>query len=313
MEKCLILGGNGFIGKELTLSLLSLGFKVKVLSTRSWIDINPSFPKSTYENLEWVRGDFADSALVYEIVKEVTYVFHLISTTLPSSSNINPSFDVISNVSSTIKLLDACVANDVKGVIFASSGGTIYGIPRCLPISEDHPKQPISSYGIQKLIIEHYLYLYNHLYSLKSISLRISNPFGPGQDIKRGQGLITTFLIRIMSSTPIEIWGDGSVIRDYIYIDDVVSAFVASLDRLDSFYALNIGTGVGYSILNVVKAIERTINKTAEIKFKDSRKFDVPENVLNIKKALEILNWSPQLSLEDGIFKLVESLRYEGK
>jgi UDP-glucose 4-epimerase len=305
---CLILGGNGFIGRYLSRSLLDRHFIVRVISTKKMpADFNENYKNS---NIEWITGNFCDEKLLTEAVKGVSYVFHLISTTLPSSSNLDPHFDVISNVASTINLLKACVEGKVDRIIFSSSGGTVYGIPKYLPIDELHPQHPISSYGIQKLAIERYLYLFSHLYGLKSTVLRISNPFGFGQDIRRMQGLIMTFLSKMMDGESIEIWGDGSIVRDYIYIDDVIDSFIAVLESHNEFDVYNIGSGIGSSILEVIQKIETVVGSKAKIQFKESRSVDVPANVLDIAHSQKELHWSPRVSLVKGIEKTVEKLTF---
>jgi UDP-glucose 4-epimerase len=307
-KKCLILGGNGFIGQYLSKALLAKGFTIRVLSTKKQGEIFNSSLKNL--NIEWVTGNFSDEKLIDEATEGVSYVFHLISTTLPSSSNLDPHFDILSNVGSTVNILKSCVLNKVDKVIFSSSGGTVYGIPKYLPIDELHPQYPISSYGIQKLAIERYLYLYNHLHGLKSSVLRISNPFGLGQDISRGQGLVTTFLARIMNGKEIEIWGDGSVVRDYIYVDDVIDSFIAVLENHNEFDIYNIGSGVGSSILEVIQKIETVVGSRAKIQFKESRSADVPANVLDITHSQKELCWHPKVSLIKGIEKTVEKLTF---
>jgi UDP-glucose 4-epimerase len=305
LKICLILGGNGFLGRHLSKVLLERGYIVRILSTKQ---PSTEFIKISDENLntEWITGDFCDEKLMIEATKGVSYVFHLISTTLPSSSNLDPYFDVVSNVASTINLLKICVLNKVDRVIFSSSGGTVYGIPRYLPIDESHPQHPISSYGIQKLAIEKYLYLYNHLHGLNSSILRISNPFGLGQNINRGQGLIATFLSKMKRREDIEIWGDGSIIRDYIYIDDVIDSFIAVLENSNKFDIYNIGSGEGTSIIEIVKQIETVLGIEAKINFKESRSLDVPANILDITHSLNELKWFPKVSLIEGI-KIMEA------
>lgn len=161
-----------------------------------------------------MEGDLGNHGLIREALEGIDVVFHLASTTLPKTSNDDPGYDVRSNVVDTIQLLEACVDAGVRKVIFASSGGTVYGVPERLPIKEDHPTNPISSYGIVKLTIEKYLGLFHYLYGLDYAALRISNPYGPYQDPAGQQGAISVFLHRILSGQPIAIWGDGEIVRE---------------------------------------------------------------------------------------------------
>jgi UDP-glucose 4-epimerase len=322
-RRCLVLGGTGFLGSHLCSTLLRHGYLVRVLTRHSekgaWENIvkvhnsqfsNASFRCNTGKNtpfnllrksFECIIGDFSDRNIIFDAIKNVDYVFHLISTTIPASSNKNPVFDIESNIVSTLNLLEACQKNNVSKVIYYSSGGTIYGIPNYFPINELHPTNPISSYGIHKLAVEKYMQLFNYLYDIKAIILRISNPYGVGQSLFKGQGLIATCLHKVIKNEEIEIWGDGSVVRDYIYVDDVMSANLRALDLSIRFGIYNIGSGEGRSVNEVIKTIENTIGTKARVKYQELRRVDVPINILNIQHAKHSLGWEPEISFEDGI------------
>lgn len=301
--RVLIIGGNGFIGSHLTDFLVSQGQSVRVYNRSRNL-----YQTQLHKDVEYIYGDFADQSLLKSALKDVEVVYHLISTTLPSTSNNNPVVDVASNVIDTIKLLENCVNASVKKVIFSSSGGTIYGYPHKLPIDENAPTNPICSYGITKLSIEKYLYLFNYLYGLDYTILRISNPYGPRQNPTGKIGAVTIFLNQILKKKPIQIWGDGEIVRDYIYILDVVQALynVQNPDLTENLF--NIGSGQGFSLNQLLAKIHQVIQRDFDVQYIEGRKVDIPINVLDITKAKAVFQWQPNVSLELGIQKTWEWL-----
>ena len=238
--KSLVLGGAGFIGSHLAEALLKEGHKVTIFDK---IGIKTDNIKSIIDDVELIEGDFLDEHFLEELPKGMDYVFHLVSTTLPATSNLNPVYDVQSNLAPSVKLIEQCVAHKIKKFFFISSGGTIYGIPEKTPIPENHPKNPINSYAITKLGVEKFLHLYHHLHGLDYTVLRLSNPYGPRQPFDKGQGVIAVFIHSILSGRPLEVWGDGSQLRDYLYIDDAVKAFITVLKKETPHRIYNFGSG----------------------------------------------------------------------
>jgi len=192
-----------------------------------------------------------------------------------------------------------CKAN-VKKIIFPSSGGTVYGYPEPSSINEEHKTNPICSYGICKLMIEKYLYMFNNLYGLDYQILRISNPYGPYHNAL-SQGVINVFLSKIIKGETIEIWGDGSICRDYIYIDDVIDILEMMANKDIDAKILNIGSGEGTSLNNLIKIMKSITGANFNVEYKEGRKVDVPVNILDISKACKLLDWKPKISLEEGI------------
>jgi UDP-glucose 4-epimerase len=237
------------------------------------------------ECLEWITGDFQNVSDLRRAIDGVDAVLHLVSTTLPKGSNEDPVYDVNTNVISTIQMLNTMVKTEVKRLIFISSGGTVYGVPHAIPIPEDHPTNPGVSYGITKLMIEKYLYLYNRLHGLEPIILRAANPYGERQRAGAGQGAVAAFIRRALAGEPIEIWGDGSVARDYIYISDVARAFALALQYRGTKMIFNISSGVGTSLTDLVGAIETIIEKPLQVRHLPARSFDVPISVLDSSLA----------------------------
>jgi UDP-glucose 4-epimerase len=181
-----------------------------------------------------------------------------------------------------------------------SSGGTVYGSPRAVPVDESHPNDPICSYGISKLAIEKYLFLYQQLYGLNYIALRAANPYGPGQNPYSGQGVIANFVHRMLSKQSIEIWGNGDIVRDYFHVRDL-----ASLTKLALFSTetgvFNAGSGVGVSINQLIKILGSIIKYQTEIVYKEQRILDVPAIVLDCAAAKRKFGWQAGTSLQDGI------------
>lgn len=300
---CLVLGGKGFIGSHVVQRLLALGYRVRVLD-------RPGSPIAAISDLEdrveFIDGEFSDSETVRMALKGCQYCFHLISTTGPKSSNDDPAFDVDSNIIGTIKLLDIARQERISKVIFVSSGGTVYGSPKYTPIDEAHPTDPSCSYGITKLAIEKYLHLYRTLYGLDYVVLRISNPFGEWQRTHAAQGAIAVFLGRALRDEPVEIWGDGSVVRDYVYIGDVIDAIIAAMTYRGEERVMNVGSGVPTSLLQVLDSIDAVTGKRIERCFMPGRGFDVPVSVLSIKRAKRELGWSPKTSFQDGLTRMLD-------
>jgi UDP-glucose 4-epimerase len=226
----------------------------------------------------------------------------MVSTTLPHSSNLDPVFDLESNVIRSVKLLDMAVKHQVKKIIFTSSGGTVYGKPTQVPIAESHPTEPTCSYGISKLAIEKYLALYKQLHGLDYTVLRIANPFGERQRLDGQQGAIAVFMGKVLRSETVEIWGDGSVVRDYIHISDVVRALLLAMSNTSIAHGVfNIGSGQGYSLNEVLSAIEQVTRKKVLRRFLVGRTFDVPVSVLDIAYAGTHLGWQPQTTFLQGL------------
>jgi UDP-glucose 4-epimerase len=223
---------------------------------------------------------------------------------LPSTSNKDPGYDITSNVVTTIGMLKECVRSDVARVVFISSGGTIYGVPNRIPVDENKSTDPLCSYGISKLAIEKYLALFNHLYGLNYVILRPSNPYGRYQNPQAIQGVISVFCNKMIKNEVVNIWGDGSVIRDYIYIDDLVEALVLAGESESALSEIfNIASGVGLSLNALIGRIEKVLGKKAKIERSYSRSLDVPEIVLDVAKAKRIINWQPKIDITSGLKK----------
>ncbi|PYR34561.1 MAG: NAD-dependent epimerase [Acidobacteria bacterium] len=296
--KIAILGGGGFIGSAIADRLLRDRHAIRIFERPR---VEPYRRFADHERVEWLTGDFMSAQDVNLSIEGVDVVIHLVSTTLPGSSNHDMVYDVKTNLVATLQLLDAMVARGVRKIVFISSGGTVYGKSRYLPIDESHPTDPLVSYGITKLAIEKYLLLSQHLHGNKVVILRVANPFGQRQRVETGQGAVAAFLGKAMRGEPVEIWGDGSVMRDYIYVRDVAEAFARAVEYEGEQSVFNISTGVGTSLNELADRVERVLGRQVLRHYRPGRSFDVMQNVLDNSRARQELRWEPLVGLDEGL------------
>jgi UDP-glucose 4-epimerase len=306
--KIVILGGGGFVGSTISDHLLAEGHSLRIFE-RPRVQAYRKFTDK--EDVEWITGDLSSMHDVSDAVHGVDAVLHMVSTTLPKNSNDDPIFDVQSNIVGSLHVLDAMVANGVGKIVFISSGGTVYGNPLYLPVDEKHPTNPVVSYGITKLAIEKYLHVYERLHGISAITLRVSNPYGERQRIETAQGAVGVFLHHALKRMPIDIWGDGSVARDYIHVSDVAAAFSCALRYSGSHRVFNVGSGVGTSLNELIGKIENLLGHQIERHYLPARPFDVPINVLCNNLARNELSWRPLVPMEDGIARTAGWMKNE--
>ena len=281
-KRCLVLGGGGFIGRHIVEALQRSGAQVRVFGRG--LDI---FEDS---DVEIVTGDFGDTARLKVAIQNIDVVFHLINTTSPATAESNPMFDITTNLVGTVALLSLCKDAGIERVIFASSGGTVYGAVDEFPIREDVLPNPISSYGITKLSLERYLSLYNYSHGMKNIVLRVANPYGPFQTGAKAQGVIGTFMRAALYGEPVKIIGIDSI-RDYIYVGDVASAFVAAAEYRGTGHLFNVGTGIGRALRDVVRDVQAVTGIALNSDVLPARRFDVARSVLDVTAARTELHW----------------------
>ena len=306
MGPCLVLGGAGFIGPHLAEALAQQGRRVRIFD-RPHLDRLPLFASG--RGYEIFTGDFLNPQALAPALEGVELVFHLVSTTLPQNSNDHPVYDVESNVLGTLRLMELCRERGVRKVVFVSSGGTVYGVPRATPISEDHPTDPISSYGIHKLMVEKYLALAHRLHGLDYRVVRPANLYGPRQRLDTAQGAVAVFLDQALRDQPIKIWGDGSVVRDYVYVADAVDAMLKAASFEGTPRIFNIGSGKGTSLNELVAAIGQLLGRRVRVEYASARAVDVPANVLVASLAARHLGWRASTALGDGLRRTCEWLR----
>lgn len=293
-----IFGGGGFIGSAIVDRLLKGGHEIKVFE-RPRVQPFRSFAEN--EHVEWIAGDLMSAHDVESFVDGLDVVMHLVSTTLPKSSNDDPIYDVQTNLIASLQILNAMRASQVKKIIFISSGGTVYGTPSYLPIDEAHPTEPLVSYGITKLAIEKYLLLYQRHYDIKATILRVSNPYGARQRVETAQGAVGVFLHRAILGQALDVWGDGSVTRDYIHVGDVAEAFFSALNYDGQESVFNISFGSGTSLNELIDSIEKVHGRMIERRYFPGRAFDVPCSILDNSLARRELGWQPTVDLLSGI------------
>lgn len=292
--KTLVLGGNGFIGSHVVDRLLAEGHSVRVF------DRQPERYRQPLTGVDYRMASFDDTPALAEALEGIDVVYHLISTTVPSTSNKDPVFDVESNLIGTIRLLDLMKISGVSRIVYLSSGGTVYGVPEVSPISETHSLKPICSYGVIKVAIENYLLMYQSQFGFESVILRASNPYGERQGHGGVQGVVGTFLWRIAKGEAIQVWGDGSVVRDFIHVSDLANLCAQCAETgLTGTY--NVGSGEGTSIGDIVDVIGTVSGRDFCLEYKPERGFDVPHVVLDTSAIRARLSWRPEISLCTGI------------
>ncbi|HEM3177747.1 TPA: NAD-dependent epimerase/dehydratase family protein [Streptococcus suis] len=296
----LILGAAGFIGTNLTLELMK-----SKNNNLTLVDKNRDYfqlPKlSEIDNVSIIESSLDNNINFDEIVKNQDVVYHLVSSVVPSTSNQHISQDIEANVLFTSNFLEACVRNSVKKVIFISSGGTVYGKVGKCPLVEETNTAPISSYGVQKVMIEKLLYLYNYMYGLEYKIVRLANPYGPYQRPNGVLGAVTTFTYKAIKGDEITIYGDGSVIRDYIYIDDAIKGIITIANEYSEHNVFNLGSGYGTSIMEILDIIRDELKLNLNLSFKEGRSVDVPINFLDMSRYIESFGEKPHRDLREGI------------
>lgn len=298
----LVTGGTGFIGSHVCDALLARGHRVRVFSRRHE-QFRPPLP-----GVEYYLGDLEDTFYLSEAMTDMQCVVHLVSSTVPSTSNLDPVADISSNLVNTVKMLELMRKAGPSRVIFISSGGTVYGEPTEVPVRESEKLTPMCSYGVVKVAIEHYLGMYQALYGLQPVVLRASNPFGPRQGRVGVQGLIAAFLNRLQSGEPLPVWGDGEVVRDYFYAADMAELCALAVDS-SATGAFNAGSGVGTSVNQIIDLIRKVTGIDPDVCYETNRSFDVSKIYLDINQARNTFNWQPRISLEQGIARHWEWLQ----
>jgi len=303
--RCVILGGGGFLGRHVGKVMATAGYEL-------WcVDMCPPHgPESTPWFKGHVQADYWDVDHWWAECGEPECVVHLASSTVPATASTDPVSDVNQNLIGLLKLLEGLGRQpSAPRLLYASSGGAVYGIPQSVPIDEDHPLIPIGAYGITKVACEHHIRLAETQYGLQTRILRISNPYGEWQRPNGVQGVISVFAHRALMGLPVDVWGDGSVVRDFVYAGDVAQAFVTAAHHQGSARVFNLGGGGGHSVNHIIKTLEQLLGRHVERKTHAARSFDPPINVLDIRRAQEELSWTPRVAFEQGVAKTLEWLR----
>ena len=308
-KKTLILGAAGFIGTNLSLKLLNEN-KSLILFDREDASYQPDIRQEGADVVCW-GGSFEsyDWKAKEDELREVSEAYHLISTTCPTNTNQNVALEMEQNLIATIRFLDICVRAEVPKVIFLSSGGTVYGKEHTGICREEEEAFPITVYGVQKLGIEKMLYLYHDMYGLDYRIIRLANPYGPYQRPNGVQGAVSTFTWRAMHGMPIEVYGDGSVVRDYIYIEDAIEGILRIAESDGKHRLYNLGSGRGTSLLEVIKTIGMVLGYDPQVCFRPGRPVDVPVNVLDISRFRTDIGEFNPMELGEGVSRLTAFYR----
>jgi UDP-glucose 4-epimerase len=285
--------GAGFIGRNLIGQLLTQGLEVSVLDHKRC-------PPELEGIVRWHRGEFTDEALLREALAGSDVAYHLVSSTVPGDDQVGMITELSDNIFATIRFIDSCITVDVPRIVFVSSS-SVYGLQQHTPIPESAATNPISSHGIHKLTIEKYLLLYSFDRDIDVRIIRLSNPFGPGQNLRGRQGFVAIAIGKIIDGAPILLRAGGAPIRDFIFIDDVSRALVRVGVAEKVPAVLNLGTGEGHSLVGVVRCLEELLGRTLATTDGPLRKADIPTSVLDVSLIHRSLGFAPTTSLEDGL------------
>jgi UDP-glucose 4-epimerase len=288
----LVVGAAGFIGRHVTKALAEAGHDVTALDVA---------PPEESPGVRWIQGSVTDEPLLTGLAKAHAQVIYLAGGSLPASANADMAGEVATNLHATVRTAEICARAGVTNFVFASSGGTVYGASNARQLSEQHPTKPLNAYGVSKLASEHYLRIVSVMTGLTIVTLRISNPYGEGQRATKGQGLVAAAMAAAYSQEVLPCWGDGSVVRDFVYRGDVAAAFVAACRYAGPSTTINVGAGSGKSVLEMIAAVELATRRKIKVDFQLNRVIDAPRNVLAIGRAAKLLGWRPQVPLDDGI------------
>ncbi|MEM8577473.1 MAG: NAD-dependent epimerase/dehydratase family protein [Pseudomonadota bacterium] len=295
-KSTVVFGGGGFIGGHVLQSLHAAGITpvaMDVIGVRSDLGMK----------VEWVTGSIADTNLVASVAEGRDYAIFLANASLPGSSQSNMYHEAKGHVAATLRVAEICKDVGVRKLVFASSGGTVYGhdAPAEGWLHEDAVTRPRNGYGASKLAIEHFLRLVGQSGPMKTLSLRLSNPYGVGQRATRAQGVIAAAMQHAVDGTTMEIWGDGTVERDFIYVSDIAQAFVAATAYEGDATEINVGAGEATSINQIIEGVRIATGRPLNVEYHPSRGIDVRRNVLDIKRAAQELGWRPSVSFDEGM------------
>ncbi|RXK50719.1 NAD-dependent epimerase/dehydratase family protein [Aquirufa rosea] len=298
MEKILLIGGAGFLG----LNWIQYLEKQSVRSAVELTVLSRHFPeeKENFPQVNWVLGDYGDLDLLNQLFQkgQFTQVFHFASTIVPATSTQNVSEDLAANLNPTIQLLDVMKQHNCRFLVYFSSGGAVYGHSGKESLSESHACKPISSYGIIKLAVEHYIELYSKIHQIDYLILRLSNPFGCFHHSEQ-QGVINIALRKALRGETFTVWGDGSQTKDYIFAEDIAKAIFQLWRSGHKNDTINIGYGSAISLLSILEKIKELV-PSFQLEFKEAKPTDVPHVCLNVRKLESIIPFE-RTSFEEAL------------
>ena len=303
-KSILLLGGGGFVGHALTRRLCLKGYIIHILTPEP---LNFSAP-----NIHIHCGKLDERPIIESVLPQCSLVIHLASATIPGDSIKSPVFEVEHNILPTIRFLECLQKNvHIRKVIFISSGGAIYLPSRGNPITENQLISPKSYYGAGKVAIESFLNAFANIHKIPITILRPSNLYGPGQPFRHGFGLIRTMLTHILNDTTMEIWGDGEIVRDFIYIEDMIDLLELIIKTPGISGIFNAGFSKGYSINQVKDIVEKITQKRLDVQYKTQRNIDITKVVIDSTKIRKKTGWQPLIDLGRGIYSTWDWLKQE--
>jgi UDP-glucose 4-epimerase len=311
--RTLVTGGAGFIGSTLVDRLLAEGHEVDVIDSLATGSLgNLADARANRDHVLKVHQIDVREAAVVELIarRRPEVVFHLAAQADVRVSVADPAFDAAVNVLGSIHVIEGARRAGARKIVFASSGGTIYGepAPSELPVKESHPQQPVSPYGVAKRVVTDYLHVYRELHQIEYTSLALANVYGPRQDPHGEAGVVAIFTNRLLSGEPCTIFGDGTQTRDFVYVDDVVDAFVRAADR-GSGLTCNIGTGVETSVNDLYAAMAAAAGVTEPAVLAPARAGELARSALDPGRAKIHLGWEPWTDLVTGTAEVIRWFR----
>ncbi len=304
--RVLVTGGAGFIGSNTVDRLVEGGHEVSVVD-----NLVTGFREQVHPAAHFHGVDITDVESLQEVFAQERpeAVIHLAAQMDVRVSTLRPAYDAQVNILGSLNVITCAVAAGTRKIVYASSGGAIYGEPDYLPVREDHPIRPLSQYGVTKHTVEHYLYLYRHLHGLRYTALRYANVYGPRQNPAGEAGVIAIFGRAMLLAQPCLIFGDGEQTRDYVYVGDVVTANVMATIGAGDDEAVHIGTGIETSVNELHRALSEISGGRRAGQYEPERPGEVQRISLDPSLAAERLGWEPKVPLEEGLGRTVAYLR----
>jgi len=284
--------GAGFIGSNLIDRLIIDGHDVNVLDRNSC-------PSHLIGKVNWFQSDISDNFDLSKILENVDIVFHLFSNTVPGDE-VDIKSEIFYNVSILINILDTCIESGIRKLFFLSSA-SVYGQHEYLPITEKAHTFPISMHAVHKITIENILGVYNAKFNMDCKIIRLSNPYGIGQGLNGRQGIVSILIGNYLRNEVTTIMGDGSSIRDYIHINDVINALKLLMDSNTSYSIFNLGSGTGVSINHIIQLVSKFVGADLKIRYIARRIDDVDKNILDISLLSDEVGFMTLVDLEFGV------------